>query len=119
MLSYTITIGRNVGTEPMSEPDWVEFRVLVEQTIETLLRPDALFVYDGMGEWSGDAEESTAFLAISEVPAGAALDHRLGMLAEAFGQEAIGWSVGDAHLATPSPRRARATHTREEVPSND
>lgn len=99
MLSYTVTIGRNVGSEPMSDDDWIEFQTLVQQTLERVLEPSAVFVYTGMGEWDGEAEESTAYLVLSTIPAFSLLDERLGMLAEAFGQEAIGWSCGAAHLA--------------------
>lgn len=98
MIAYTVTIGRNRGTSPMSEDEWREFRDLTELSLAGALEPQHLFIYDGTGEWEGVAEDSACFLVLSEH------DHDLGpllaMLAEAFGQDAIGWTSGPAHLAT-------------------
>ena len=60
----TVTIGRNVGTTPMSDAVWAEFRNQVTTVLRTI-SDDVFGPFDGYGEWEGVTEESTTFTALT------------------------------------------------------
>lgn len=92
----TVTIGRNVGSEPMSEHDWRDFQSMITGTIRDLLAPSVSFgPFYGSGEWEGVTEESAVFTFVSHYPASVArVTERLGKVAEMFSQDAVAWSFG-------------------------
>lgn len=93
-------IGRNVGTVPMSYPDWYSFR---SSTYMVFLSMQAnlpghkqLSEFEGLGDW-GDMTESSMALHLvheAEVPdvEVQAARERLNKLAAEFGQEAIAFT---------------------------
>lgn len=100
--SITVTIGRNVGSEPLGDEGWARFQADVIDRITALVRPSFTFTYYGVGEWQGITEESAAILfGGTEYTANAAdVSSVLSVLAEEYGQDAIGFSFGPSLLAT-------------------
>lgn len=100
--SITVTIGRNVGTEPMSDERWIRFRADVVDHLSSLVKPSFTFIYDGVGEWEGVSEDSSAILLgeTGYTASVADVGSVLSALARDYGQDAIGWSAGPAKLAT-------------------
>ena len=99
MTGITITIGRNVGDVPMSPTRWADFRAHVGAILDSL-RADIWAEATYVGRWDGQAEEAAIWHAGVEGGLDVErLDATLGRLAHAFGQEAIGLTVGPARLA--------------------
>lgn len=87
--TYWASIGRNVGTEPLSDEGWGNFQDATERAI---LRRWAsiLASIKGISDWSGEEEETVAYLftiRADEVPN---LRTNLAHLARAYRQDAIG-----------------------------
>jgi hypothetical protein len=101
--TVTVTIGRNVGSEPMPAPRWEEFRSGIRQTLANLLCPDFSASYDGTGEWDGVAEDSTLFVAsgITREVTSTYLRAVLAQYADEYDQDAIALTVGTTDLVTP------------------
>lgn len=63
MATVTVSIGRNVGDEPMSAEEWASFALYIGGTI----RREASAVYvdsaESRGEWNGVAEDSRTWVA--------------------------------------------------------
>jgi len=99
----TVTIGRNLGSEPMSPHDWADFQSLTTQAARDLLAPTLTFgPFTGSGEWDDVVEESAVFIFVSHYPASVrAVESKLVAVASEFGQDAIAWSFGPNLLATP------------------
>lgn len=95
-----VTIGRNAGDRPMDGDRWYEFRHAVRSMMDDALDPDFLFRYEGVAEWRGVTEQSTAFFAVStRNPVGTRLlQAHFSELAEKFGQEVIPWTFGAPNL---------------------
>lgn len=118
-----VTIGRNVGNEPMDDTQWRRFQQDVRDVIATAVyaemrdRIGARFPFAdiethyGEGEWDGVKEESAHLSLYFPTPAGVAahrvrsmLDADLGTLAYDYDQDAIAYVVateGEHGLATP------------------
>ena len=107
MLSYTVTIGRNVGTEPMSTQRWEEFQATVLAELEyrfSAYQPGAYTIeeHTGYGYWESGREESHKITALVEEALG--LDHLeylrrdLAAVAGQFDQDAIAFTIGMSHL---------------------
>lgn len=99
--NVTVTIGRNVGSEPMTPQAWSLFQTMVTDHLSALLRPEQAFTYYGTGEWEGVTEESAAIVLVgvrytSRVDD---VDRVLSGIAGTFEQDAIGWSHGPGRLA--------------------
>lgn len=95
----TVTIGRNVGSAPMTGNEWADFKSLVHSYLRsfagTVFGP-----FEGVGEWDGIVEESAVLTAITNYPANpAAVDAQLRVFCDDFKQDAIAWSYGPARLA--------------------
>lgn len=109
MDSLTITIGRNIGTEPMDEIRWRAFKLHVMlMAMNTMPDTDRmLFTFTGENEWNGITEESFMVQAVGTFkhPAeitGARLEEALAFPAYWWEQDAIAFSIGKSALATPS-----------------
>ncbi len=115
MFTYDVTIGRNVGDQPMSDIQWDVFQRDVLDAIVTTARrhvdtdnPDIWAVESwtrGVGTWNGMTEESAHFqlrtadkLSTADV---AALVFWLKVKAAEFKQDAIALSFGESTLLMP------------------
>ena len=95
-----VSIGRNVGADPLPQPRWDSFQGRVASAISAT-GADILGTYLGFGEWEGVSEESSGWLAL--VP-----NHQIGNLRYLlhqkigldYGQESVGFTV---HGANPWP----------------
>jgi hypothetical protein len=98
--TVTVTIGRNVGDVPMSEPAWLRFRDYVRLWLQSALLPDFLATYDGTGEWQGVPEDSTTIVlsGVSTCVQRADLQVWLAATAAIHGQDAIALTIGDTEL---------------------
>ena len=118
MYSYTITIGRNVNNEPMSNEAWEGFKRSTTYALEDSIGRRAQFEsFYGVGSWEGTEEESYKITALGQHTASQAdlglLRDRLAQLALDFGQDAIALTIGQSELVTPS--RVAYVHTGFEV----
>lgn len=95
--TLTVTIGRNIGSEPMEESMWERFTSSVIDTLTDLVSPDFTFTYNGQGEWDGVTEDSRAIVAVNTHICAEVRD-RLHDIALEFQQAAIGLSVGLSEL---------------------
>ena len=92
-----VALGRNVGSEPMSEPTWRQFIVGVSNTIqycEDLELPDTKAL--GTSNYAGMSEETCVLVWFDKV---STLSEQcliaLERIAVEYGQEAIAWTVAD------------------------
>lgn len=100
MNTITVTIGRNVGDEPMSPSSWNNF---IFDTRKAFLQ-SAEDVWAGAlytGGWNGHSEDAYILYGPSKSESAAAvtiLRQTLAILATKYGQDAIGLSVGEGEL---------------------
>lgn len=107
MYEYSVTIGRNIGNDPMSTHDWRVFRetVTLHLTVVASLddvQIDAIETTRGTGEWNGVREDNARVVMrtlspLSETALGN-LRVRLGNLATANMQDAIAFTIGTSEL---------------------
>lgn len=104
--NVTVTIGRNIGDEPMSRDSWAQFRADVIDHLGALLKPAESFVYHGQGEWEGVTEDSTAILLVATgyTARDTDVERILSVLADTYSQDAIAWSYGPGALVKGSVR---------------
>jgi len=97
----TVTIGRNVGSTPMSDTEWDYFIRTVQGIIVDHFAPSLTFgPFYGTGEWQGVTEESAVITAVTHYPGSTEqFGTRLADIARTFGQDAIAWSFGPSMLA--------------------
>jgi len=96
--TITVSIGRNVGSEPMSERRWAMFRNTIRNTILDNL--GAIFV-DGAysrGEWDGITETSATWVADVEEFTVPYLEREFARIAREYLQDAIALTVGKTVL---------------------
>lgn len=111
MRSYTVTIGRNLGTgEPMSDELWAMFEDEVNEKLteaaEWLISAGwdntCLEVHHGRGCWEGVEEDSAKLTLISageiDYVSLGELKRSLAFLAHAYGQEAIAFTEGEPQI---------------------
>ena len=102
MFSYTATIGRNVGTEPMSLTLWKQFEEDVQADMLTALPSDIVEVHYGKGVWDGVEEESAKITLLRHAEATPdMLDQLRNYLSENarhYGQDAIALTIGVSEL---------------------
>lgn len=107
MHTYTVTIGRNVGTTPMPERDWAAFQRQVEYALSESLGWGEPYPerHTGVGVWDGVTEESFKVTAFTNYPADpysvSLLRDRLAVLAGDYNQDAIALTLGESELVTP------------------
>lgn len=102
MYTYDVSIGRNIGTEPMSDVEWDVFVLAVRCALKNVDETGTVDTWIGFTEWEGVTEESAHFqLRVDTLP----LEYRtdilkadLRSLAEAYKQEAIALAVGRSEL---------------------
>lgn len=94
--STVVSVGRNIGSEPMSDSDWLGFRIELEQCLEPF---GILFAGTGQGSWDGSGEQSHTVIchALAEDEVGQVTSW-LADLARSYGQEAIAFTVGATRL---------------------
>jgi hypothetical protein len=91
--TYWISIGRNVGAEPMSEQDWCDFFANVHTAC--LLWGDVITNVTGRSFWNGDDEEARLILVSIDTDYGVAnLRSSLARWAKHYRQDAIGMVGG-------------------------
>jgi hypothetical protein len=92
-----ISLGRNVGDEPMADDVWRDFRIAVEETImdnETLVTADTYA--PGTSNWNGDAEDTLVLVWFDKMsPLRQVTVKQLESIAKEFKQEAIAWAVAE------------------------
>jgi hypothetical protein len=97
-----VTIGRNVGMEPMSRQKWRSFRQATRLVLDaTVGSPDFEIVGFG-GRWGGVAEMAAVFVVLGTVTRLDLLMERLKELAASYGQEAIALAIGGSELISPT-----------------
>jgi hypothetical protein len=93
--TITVSIGRNVGDEPMAAHKWSAFRAAVRNTI--LDNMGEIFV-DGAtsrGAWEGVSETSATWVAAIEPWQVPYLEVEFSRFCRDFSQDAIALTVGD------------------------
>ena len=104
MYVVSVTIGRNVGTTPMSDVRWATFEDEVSEYLSSGMQSDdTLEIHRGRGIWDGVEEESTkiTLLTNSTLPYGTiGLREFLSDLARRYDQDAIALTVGESELVT-------------------
>lgn len=102
--TVVVSIGRNVGTVPLSDDVWSCF---VRDVGEVLTWAGGTLVVEAAesaGVWDGVVEESATFVAVGvPVEALLSLRSRLARLAGFYGQEAIAVTTGSTDLVSPDP----------------
>src|SRR5437660_1215533 len=97
-----VTIGRNIGLEPMSRQKWRSFRQATRLVlVATVGSPDFEIVGFG-GRWGGVAEMAAVFVVLRRVVRVELLRERLKELAASYGQETIALAIGGSELLGPS-----------------
>jgi hypothetical protein len=89
--TYWLSIGRNIGAEPMDHALWGEFRTALVHAL-TDRGATIITTVDGQSSWN-DQPEATYLVLVTDWPTGRradALQRRLEHLASIYGQEAIG-----------------------------
>ena len=92
----TVTLGRNIGAQPMPDEAWLRFRSRVSDVIGS-----PTFTFSGVGSWDGIEEESLQMVWL-DAPDGAISAARgiLPIIAREFSQDAIALSDGESELVT-------------------
>ena len=89
--TVTVSIGRNVGDEPMSDERWYAFREATHEVLDA--RGTAIhFEGTGTGYFEGNIEQSFTLVATVENVVG--LYHALATLAGEFDQDSIALTTG-------------------------
>ena len=93
----SVTIGRNVGNQPMTLNAWNQFKGKTRRIIHRhgLNTPESgvIFDGDGFGAWGTVSEDSHAFIVLSDSPTIHQLKIELAKLAKLYNQEAIGCAI--------------------------
>lgn len=98
MATVIVHIGRNVDGEPMHIGDWLEFQSDVKSTLMRLGELQANI--NGTSYSYGWGKEAAVWFS-AEVPITKGLRERLALLADRYGQEAIGLTVGNIEFVKP------------------
>lgn len=96
-MTYVLSIGRNVGNEPMSEPAWRTFKASLGDTCEAF-GLSIVFKGEGEGIYEGESEQSYTVVATGAIRSdGSPLSFSasLKILARTFRQEAIALTQGE------------------------
>jgi len=95
-VSTYVSIGRNIGDEPMRAESWRDFRAAVAAVLEDNV---GRLVSETVGRgYYGGAAEDTAVVVAEGSPALLArddLERRLAILARRYGQESIALTIGE------------------------
>ena len=98
--TITISIGRAVGTTPMSTRTWRNFIRLVNNLVADTVNPDSLWVHNAKSnnDWQGNPEESRTWVFDTDSSKIEQIDVALKILTIDFGQEAIARTSGKTRL---------------------
>ncbi len=92
-LTVWVSIGRNVGSDPMNDQDWSDFFAHVHTAC--LVWGNVVTNVTGRSFWNGDEEETKLILVTIPTAYGPEnLRRSLARLAAQYGQEAIGFVGG-------------------------
>ena len=99
MKTVTVTIGRNVGDEPLPAAAWNDYTADTRRAVEAVT-VDLWAVAPYRGSWEGQPEDAVILYGslIDVDGVVEALRQRLATLATYYGQQAIGLSVGSSEL---------------------
>ena len=103
-----ITIGRNIGDNPMSYCEWDSFCSSLQHAVSVAcnLSGQILFTGEGRGSWTDENghrthEDAFHIIAIIETGRKAYLKNKLSEFVRDYEQEAIACTFADAALITP------------------
>ena len=101
MFSYTATIGRNVGTAPMTITNWEQFIEDIKAdmlmfAVESAIHVESVEIHRGKGTWEGSAKITILTPAQSDNPD--TLRRYLSENARHYGQDAIALTIGVSEL---------------------
>lgn len=102
MFTVMVSIGRNIGNEPMSDRDWIFFQNDVADVIRR--EGEMPEVHSGTGMWDGIRETSVHLTVYREfVTEGMRYAYRQGLarLASHYGQDAIALTISEPELVSP------------------
>lgn len=92
----SITIGRNIGKNPMTTGSWVDFKTATFGVLNTHSKIDgAIFMGEGLGVWGYEQEDAHAFIVLADEVDEPALRDDLAKLAKKYQQDAIGCAILD------------------------
>lgn len=105
MHSYTVTIGRNVGSQPMSDTRWAEFIESTQMLLDDAgtSDPDSYVeTHLGAGRWANQTEESAkvTLLSVEGLSQGTLvwLKKSIAYFSEHYQQDAIALTIGESDL---------------------
>ena len=105
--SYTATIGRNIGTMPMTLTMWEQFKGdvqtdMVNTAVHAAVHVESVETHYGKGMWQGIEEESAKITILTSARMDdGALNILRGYLSENarhYGQDAIALTIGESEL---------------------
>jgi hypothetical protein len=100
--TVTATIGRNVGSTPLSDEGWDDFKRETADHLGALLKPSLTFTYEGSGEWDGVAEDSAIIVLVATQYTTDLVNVRavLADLCKRYEQDAIALTYGNGELVS-------------------
>ena len=119
MFTHTATIGRNVGTEPMTGVAWLTFQLDIADDMwaaaHTTHGAEVTSIRTGLGEWEGSAEDSATITILSpeQMPQYRLLElkGKLAAKCREFKQDAIALSVNvQAELISAPAYKCHENH---------
>ena len=91
-----ITIGRNVGDQPMDTGTWVDFEAETFAVVAAHTKVDGqIFMGEGVGIWGYEHEDAHAIIVLADKVDEPALRADLAKLANKYHQDAIGCAILD------------------------
>ena len=98
--TITISIGRAVGTTPMSTKEWRKFIRLVNTLVSSTVTTDCLWVHNAKSHnaYNGDPEETRTWVFDTDLNNLERIDAELLTLTEDFVQDCIARTVGKTRL---------------------
>lgn len=94
MTTIVVSIGRNVGDEPMDAEQWLRFRGHIVDAVQER-EFDIVFEGEGTGTYEGQREPSFTLVATGRPTKVAGLYYALDDLAREFGQDSIALTAGN------------------------
>ena len=109
MSTWTVSIGRNIGTgEPLPREDWTKFQARIEEEIRDLPGVQIFFAGRGGGVYEGVYEESATWIFTAEPPeehprAWGTFEKNLAWWAGRYGQDSIAVTRGVTEFVSAIP----------------
>ena len=93
-----VTIGRNIGSTPMSNDEWSQFKVSIDVACRATIGIPMVISGPG-GQWHGESEESAVFIVFEpNMKWAETLKNHLRKDCVSFQQDAIALAFGDSEL---------------------